>query len=104
MTVFVTFVHGVCSDARHWNSSYKKSKKMAEISLSLFTVQHRDFVLLLPKKMSVFINTMDLMSDLKFSKRYAILIPLKLPKKVFFSRKSKICHFILGELEIWVIF
>lgn len=45
--------------------------------------------MLLPKKMSIFINTMDLMSDLKFSRRDASLITLKLPKKIFFSRKSK---------------
>ena len=45
--------------------------------------------MLLPEKMSIFINTIDLMIDLKFSKRDAILITLKLPKKIFFSRKSK---------------
>lgn len=83
----------------------KADSKMKRQRLPLHrSLQHRGFALLLPKKMSVFVNTMDLMSDLKFSKRDAILITLKLPKKVFFSRESKICHFILGELEIWVIF
>lgn len=45
--------------------------------------------MLLPEKMSIFINTIDLMIDLKFSKIDATLITLKLPKKIFFSRKSK---------------
>ena len=62
---------------------------MAETSLPLLIVQQRDFVCLLPKKMSIFINTVDFIIDLKFSKRDATLITLKLPKKIFFSRKPK---------------
>lgn len=44
--------------------------------------------MLLPKKMSIFINIIDLMSGLKFSKGDVTLITLKLPKKMFFSRKD----------------
>lgn len=61
--------------------------------------------MLLPEKMSIFINTIDLMSDLKFSKTDAALITLKLPKKTFFSRKSKrFFKFYFFELQIWMIF
>ena len=45
--------------------------------------------MLLPKKMSIFINTVDFIIDLKFTKRDATVITLKLPKKIFFPRKSK---------------
>ena len=47
------------------------------------------FCMLLPKKMSIFINTVDFIIDLKFTKRDATVITLKLPKKIFFPRKSK---------------
>lgn len=55
--------------------------------------------MLLPKKMSIFINTIDLMRDLKFSKTDAALITLKLHKKIVFSRKSK-RFFYFCKLEI----
>ena len=60
------------------------------------------FCMLLPKKMNIFINTVDLIINLKFSKREATLITLKPPKKVFFSRKPK-WFFVLFLLEIWMI-
>lgn len=62
------------------------------------------FCMLLPEKMSISISTTDLMIDLKFSKIDATLITLKLPKKIFFSRKPKRFLFYFCELEIWMIF
>lgn len=61
---------------------------MADFPITVNCTAER-FYMLLPKKMSIFINTIDLMSDLKFSKTDAALITSKLPKKIFFSRKSK---------------
>lgn len=45
--------------------------------------------MLLPKKMSIFVNIIDLMSDLKVRKTDAALITSKLPKKIVFLKKPK---------------